>query len=198
MDTTVNVAMPEPPGNECRMGWNTYVGAIVRHGRHYFYLQRINDELSGPHPVLVGIGERLGLYASEAEARAAAELLEEQVEAKTPYVEDLDAVHRWAVDPRADTIDNTLLMMGWHTLADLGVLEQMPVELDPSAPEYALSEIGDKIHIGNYMATYPDAPFETPVWSPAEVSLLAATLLRGLDGLDVLLQAGSTSPQRTS
>ena len=170
------------------MGWRTYVDAVVRHGQHYFYLQRVDDDLDGPHPVLPGTDGRLGFYRSEAEARAAAEMFGEGLEPKIPYVDDMDAVHEWAVDPRAENIDYALLMQTWHTLVHMNVLEEMPVELDPSAPGYALSEVSEKIHIGHDVATSSESSFEAPTWSPDEVSLLANTLLRGLAGLDELLQ----------
>jgi hypothetical protein len=173
------------------MGWRTYVDALVRHGKPYFYLQRIDDHLAGPHPVLAGADGRLGIYPSEAEARHAAETLNEPIEAQAPYIDDMDAVHAWAADARSEAIDYGVLMVAWHTLVDFGVLEPMPIERDASAPEYALSEVSDKIHIGFDVATNPGSTFATPSWSPAEVSILANTLLRGLGGLDDLLQAGS-------
>jgi hypothetical protein len=116
------------------MGWRTYVDAVVRHGRHYFYLQRVDDDLDGPHPVLPGMDGRLGFYTSEPEARAAAELFGERPAPKTPYVDDMDAVHEWAVDPRAESVDYALLMHTWHKLVHMNVLEEMPVELTCDRP----------------------------------------------------------------
>jgi len=40
------------------MGWCTYVDAVIRHGTPYFYLQRIDDHLAGPHASVRGMERR--------------------------------------------------------------------------------------------------------------------------------------------
>jgi len=64
------------------MGWITYVDGVQRRGKILYHLQRIDDRLAGPHPVLPGGDRRIGVYATEANARRAAHALEEPIEAK--------------------------------------------------------------------------------------------------------------------
>ena len=148
----------------------------------------MDDDLAGPHPVLPGNGRRIGFYATESDARHAAQDLDEPLEAKAPIVDDMDAVHAWALDAKAETIDYARLMSAWHALVHLGLLDRMPVELDRSAPDYVLSEIADKIHIGYHLATDSASPFTAPVWTSGEVATLAETLVRGLNALDDVLR----------
>jgi hypothetical protein len=64
----------------------------------------------------------------------------------------------------------------------------MPNELDMSAPDYVVSEIATKIHIGYDLTIDSTSGFAAPVWTSGEIATLAETLLRGLGALDDVLR----------
>lgn len=170
------------------MGWSTYVGAIHRHGVTRFYLQRVDDSLDGPHIVLRRASGAVRLYASDAEAETEARALEEPLRGQFREPDDFDAVERWCAEPRVETLDYGRLMSAWHTLAHLGALREPPIAADSSEPDYALSEVADKVHVGYDIAANPRSTFSAPTWTAADLSLLATTLSGGLRRLDTLLR----------
>jgi hypothetical protein len=64
----------------------------------------------------------------------------------------------------------------------------MPNELDRSAPDYVVSEIATKIHMGYDLTIDSTSGFAAPAWSSGEVATLAETLLRGVGALDDVLR----------
>ena len=163
------------------MTWSTYVDAVRIDGRDRFYLQRVNDRLSGEHPVLRSESGNVAWYETDAEARGAAYWLGEPLQ-EDHRVEplDLDAALAWTEHPRAEGLDYGLLMGAWHTLATLGVTREPPVVLEKNDPDWLLGEVGDKVHIGYDAMSNPKSTFTVPEWSVDELALLANTLREGL------------------
>ena len=165
------------------MGWLTYVFAVRIHGRARFYLQRVDDRLSGEHPVLRRTSGAVAWYETEAEARDAAHALGEPLKEQSPEPVDLDAALAWTTNPQVGAVDYSLLMLTWHTLASLGVTAEPPVVIDLAETDGALGVVADKVHIGYDVTTNPKTTFEMPEWSAGELTMLADTLRDGLGNL---------------
>ena len=170
------------------MGWSTYIDAVRLDARTWYYLQRVDDDLGADHPVLRSPSGVL-LHPSEASARRAAEALREPIEAKSPFIVDLDAALAWAGAPIAAPLTCEVLMMGWHVLVDLGALKS-PVDLDADR-ESPLEEAFHKLHVGTAYADKPTSAPEPPTWTSEELALVAATLEDGIHRLRLQLLSGA-------
>jgi len=172
------------------MGWTTYVDGFTLRGGLWYYLQRVDDHLAGPHPVVRDRAGRLAFYAREAEAREAALLHDEPLSDHPLEVLDLDATRVWCSHPSAETLESRLLMRAWHALIHLGASEEMPVALDPTDPDFLLSEVASRLHLTEEEA----AEFlGRRGWSPDEVEALAQVIASGIARLEVLLADNETS-----
>jgi hypothetical protein len=158
------------------MGWTTHVDALRLDRQTWYYIWRIDDDLSISHPLLRAPCGAL-LHASEPEALEVARTLAEPITSKSLHTTDFDAALAWAGAPQASNLDASLLMNSWHLLVDLDVLPS-PVEQEDSYPPSVLAEIFDKLHW----------PEQTPAeWTLAEAQLLAATLREGIGRLQARL-----------
>jgi hypothetical protein len=129
------------------MGWTTYIDAFVLGGQQRFYIQRVDENLIGPHPVLRDSRGHFALYSSETAARTAALERDEPLSERPAGVLDLDAASTWCSQPSPKTLDSQLLMSAWHTLIHFGALEEMPVGLGPTDAYYALEQVVDRLHL---------------------------------------------------
>jgi len=171
------------------MGWTTYVDAFALQGGLRYYLQRVDDRLAGPHPVVTDRAGRLALHGSEAEAREAALLRDEPLSDHPVEVLDFDEASAWCSHPSAETLDSRLLMRAWHALIHLGVSEEMPVAPNPTDPNFLLGEVADRLHLTEEEA----AEFlGRRGWSPSEVEVLAQVIASGIARLALLLAEHET------
>ena len=164
------------------MTWSTYVAAIRFEGRHWFFLDRVDDDhmLSPDNGVIRHSSGRFALYDSEAAARAAAQRLHEPHQDKSPHITDIDAMLAWCAAPKLATLDPCLAMQAWHQLIDFGVCDDFPDAIRPEEPGYELAVVVAKTHV-SYAATDPvwwGRP--APEWTDSELSLLAQTLNAGI------------------
>jgi hypothetical protein len=171
------------------MGWTTYVDAFVLRSHRRYYLQRVDEHNSADHPVLRDAAGRFALYPNEAAAREAAGLRGEPLSEQPVEVLDFDAVSTWCSHPSADTLDRRLLMIAWHTLIHFGALEEMPNALDPTEPDYSLTQVVDRLHL-----TAEDAAelLGRREWLPSEVELLANVISDGIARLAIILSECET------
>jgi hypothetical protein len=159
------------------MGWTTHVDALRLDRRTWYYLWRIDDDLSVGHPLLRAPSGAL-LHASEADALEAARQIAEPITPKELHTSDLDAVLAWAGSPQASSLDAGQMMASWHLLVDLGALPDPAAE--DTHPPSQLQEIFDKVH-------WPD-PTQVE-WSAVELALLAATAQEGVERLRGIMPA---------
>jgi hypothetical protein len=153
------------------MGWTTYVDALRLDRRTWYYIWRVDDDLSVDPPLLRAPSGAL-LHASEAGALEIARQIAEPITPKELHTADLDTALAWTAAPHASSLDAGLLMTSWHMLVDLGALPDPADEHTHTRSQ--LGAIFDKVHW----------PGPTPVeWSDVELGLLAATLQEGIERL---------------
>ena len=158
------------------MPWITYVAAVRLEGHTWYYLLRIDDDLSVDHPLPSGVRGAGALFPTEAQARAQGRALNEPMSDDSPTPIDLDAVLAWCADPTSHARDDGLLMSSWYALADLDATEPPPLSIEPEEPGFALCAVADKVHLGYSLTASPESRYPAPTWSVEDLRLLAQTL----------------------
>ncbi len=158
------------------MSWTTYVEAVRLDGHTWYYVRRVDDELSEDHPLPGGVSGAGALFPTDAQARTWARELSEPLSDKAPTIIDLDATRAWCADPTREVRDDGLLMSSWHALAELGATDSPPIVVEPREPGFALGAVADKVHLGYALTVSPDSKCEPPTWSAEDQTLLAQTL----------------------